>query len=62
MINIDKLLTPDEVGEILQITPKTVRQYINQGLLIASKFGNVWRISEPDLQIFIEQQKNNKNP
>lgn len=60
MVIIDKLLTPEEVAEILQVTPKTIRQYITKGMLTAAKLGNVWRIDESDLKIFIEQQKSNR--
>jgi excisionase family DNA binding protein len=51
------LLTTEQVSEILQILPKTVREYIRDGKLPASKFGKVWRVSEEDLEQFIERQR-----
>jgi excisionase family DNA binding protein len=32
---MEKLLTPEQAAEVLQITPKTVRQYITSGSLPA---------------------------
>jgi excisionase family DNA binding protein len=54
---MEKLLTPEQAAEVLQITPKTVRQYITSGSLPAAKMGRVWRIDQKDLRDFIEKQK-----
>lgn len=43
-----------EVAEILQITEKTVRDYIDQGKLKTVKGMGVLRISQKELQRFIE--------
>lgn len=47
--------TVNKVSEILQTTPKTVRQYINMKQLVAHRLPNNggYRISESDLHTFI---------
>lgn len=51
--------TIDKVAEILGMHHKTIRKFITEGKLAASKVGKQWRISGHDLSIFIE--KNNVN-
>lgn len=46
--------TVAEVAEILKLNPETVRNYIRQGRLKASKIGREYRISEKRLQEFLE--------
>ncbi len=68
----EKILTPEQVAQILQIHQFTVLKYIKQGKLNASKIGRVYRIRESDLQEFLDrtsgktskgnnQVSNNKN-
>jgi excisionase family DNA binding protein len=40
------LLTIDEVARILSVNPRTVRRYIEKGLLRAERVGGSWRVSE----------------
>lgn len=51
----EKILTPDQVSQILQVHPFTVLKFIKQGKLKASKLGRVYRIRESDLEGFLEQ-------
>jgi excisionase family DNA binding protein len=57
VIIIDKYFTPDQAAELLHVKPKTIRQYITQGKLAASKMGKLWLISETDLENFIESKR-----
>ncbi len=52
-----KFYTIDQIAELLDMHHKTIRKFITEGKLGASKVGKQWRISENDLSIFME--KNN---
>jgi excisionase family DNA binding protein len=51
----ERILTPDQVAQILQIHPFTVLKFIKQGKLKASKLGRVYRIRESELESFLDQ-------
>lgn len=51
-----ELLTAAEVGEILDVHPRTVGEYIRDGKLKAFQFGGNWRISENALRAFVRDQ------
>ena len=50
-----KLLTPEEVAEILKIQRKTVYSYIKDGKIKAGKVGKEWRIREEDLKEYLRE-------
>jgi excisionase family DNA binding protein len=52
-----KLLTIEEVAEILRVSSRSVTRYIESGKLKASKIG-VWRIKEDDLNVFLQETSN----
>jgi len=53
-----KILTPEEVSELLKVGLKTVYRWINNGKLPASQLGGkTFRILERDLLLFLEQSK-----
>lgn len=54
----NKFYTVDEVSEMLNIHPKTVRKYIREGKLGATKVGKQWRIAGHDLSLLVEGEKN----
>ncbi|WP_432664706.1 helix-turn-helix domain-containing protein [Wukongibacter baidiensis] len=54
----NKLYTVDQVSEMLNIHPKTVRKYIREGKLRATKMGKQWRITGHDLSLFVEVNEN----
>lgn len=55
----EKLLTVDEVAEMLRVSTRSVIRYIESGRLKASKIG-VWRIKQSDLNNFLEESSNLK--
>jgi len=55
----DKLLTIEEVAEILRVSSRSVNRYIESGRLKASKLG-VWRIKRSDLNRFLEETSNQR--
>jgi len=46
-----------EVSKLLHLTVNTIKRYINQGKLKASKLGNSYRISKLDLLNFMDSVK-----
>lgn len=52
----DKVLTPEQVGKILQIHPLTVLKYIKNKQIKASKLGRVYRIKENAIDDFLDKQ------
>lgn len=57
--NIEKLLTIEEVAEILRVSTRSITRYIESGRLSASKIG-VWRIKQSDLNDFLNKTSNVK--
>lgn len=55
----ERILTPSQVAQILQIHQFTVLKYIKQGKIKASKIGRVYRIRESDLEKFLDQSQSN---
>ncbi|MBY6795587.1 helix-turn-helix domain-containing protein [Clostridium botulinum] len=55
----DQFYTIDKIAKILGMHHKTIRKFITEGKLGASKVGKQWRISGHDLSVFME--KNNVN-
>ena len=61
-----KLLTPDDVAEIAQLHPETVRRLMREGKIPGKRMGGSWRISvrkfeewlEADEPITLEQPSN----
>lgn len=55
------LLTPEQVAKRLSVAPVTVRNWLRSGKLKGIKiFDRIWRMSEEDLQNFIESQRFDK--
>lgn len=51
----ERILTPEQVSQMLQVHPFTVLKFIKQGRLKASKLGRVYRIRESDVDLFLEE-------
>jgi excisionase family DNA binding protein len=52
-----KVYTLKEVAEILQVTRRTIYNYIKDGKLKAFKMGKYWRVRHEDLKEFISSPK-----
>ena len=53
----EKLLTPEQVAERLQVTERTVYAWLRRGNLPALKLGRLWRIRPEDLEGFLESAR-----
>jgi excisionase family DNA binding protein len=53
---MEDLLTLEDVARILQITPYTVRKYINQGKLEGVMVVGRWRVRPEALRKFVENR------
>jgi excisionase family DNA binding protein len=51
----DRLLTLKEAAEVLHLSPRTVRQYVQQGDLEGRIIGGRWRFRRADLDAFFEK-------
>jgi len=51
---MEQLLTPEQVAEKLQLSLITVKRWLTAGKLPGYKVGRQWRVSEEQLQQFIE--------
>jgi excisionase family DNA binding protein len=51
----DKFFTIAEVGQVLGVSPRTVRRWIATGELVKHRFGRAVRIARIDLEIFVAE-------
>lgn len=51
----DRILTTEQVAELLQVHYETARRYIKRGLVPGRKIGRGWRVVESDLKRFIAE-------
>jgi excisionase family DNA binding protein len=50
---VTQLRTIDETAELLNISPRTVRRYVDSGELPVHRFGRSVRISNDDIAAFL---------
>jgi excisionase family DNA binding protein len=48
-MQIDEIITANQVAGLLQIHPRTVYKLVKQGLLPGRKFGGGWRFSKSEI-------------
>lgn len=53
----DVYLTAEEVARKVRMSPETVMRLLRQKKLPGFKVGGTWRISQKDLEQYIEEQK-----
>jgi len=58
MMNNDKLLTPVDIANRLQVNERTVTQWLRKGHLRGFKVGKEWRVSVMDLEALLEASAN----
>jgi excisionase family DNA binding protein len=51
---LDNYYTPQEVADKLKVNIRTIYRWIREGKLKAVKIGDLWRISESELERFIK--------
>lgn len=57
---MEKLYTTKQVAEILGLTPNTIRLYVREGKIKATRIGGervIMRISESDIKAYIKSIK-----
>ena len=52
------LLTVDQLAQMLDMHPRTIRRYIRENQLKATKVGGEWRIRKEDAEMFIGSKLN----
>jgi excisionase family DNA binding protein len=55
----EPVYTPEQVAEHLQVSLRTVMDYLRAGKLKGFKVGRLWRIKASDLQAFMEDAPQN---
>ncbi len=57
----EKILTPEDAAEMLQVSPGTVRKWLRKGLLKGTKVGGgrLWRISESTIDEYMKTGQEN---
>lgn len=53
----ERLLTPDQVAEILCVTEHWVRQKAREGEIPAVKLGRYWRFSRPAIEAWLTDRQ-----
>lgn len=57
----EKFYTIEQVANILEMHHKTIRKFIKDGKLKANKVGKQWRVSQEDLNSFMDVKSKNKD-
>jgi len=52
-----ELFTVNQVADMFEMHPKTIRRYIRNGNLKAIKVGGQWRVTKDDLKFFLDSNK-----
>lgn len=55
LMTIEKVYTSEEVAEMLKVDIKSVQAWLRKGHIGGIKLGKIWRITETDLNNFIEE-------
>jgi excisionase family DNA binding protein len=48
-----RFFTISDIANFLDVSPRTVRRWIEKGLLVAHRFNGLVRISDADFQLFL---------
>ncbi len=61
---MQKVLTLDEVAEILKVHPETVRDWLRSGKIQGFKpgGGKEWRVLEEDLEAYVKRLRDEQKP
>lgn len=58
----EKIYTIDQVAQVLNLHPRTVRRFVREGKLNAHKVGGQWRVTEKELKHFSGTDKEGQKP
>jgi excisionase family DNA binding protein len=56
-VAMDDLLTAEQAAAILQLSPKTIKDWLRAGKLTGCKIGRLWRVKPADLEAFIQASR-----
>jgi len=56
---MEKLLTPQEIADILGVQPSTIYQWTHQGYIPHVKIGKFVRFKEKDVERWVEKKTSN---
>ena len=56
----EKYYTITQVAEKLNLHHKTIRNFINSGKLNASRMGKQWRVTQEDLDLFVQSRESSE--
>lgn len=56
---MEDIMTISEVAELLKVSDRTVRNWIEKGTIKAYRFGLVYRIKKADFDEFVKQSEVN---
>jgi len=56
----NKIYTVEEIASKLQLNEITIRRYLRSGKLVGVKLGKVWRITEDQLNDFLNENSTKK--
>jgi excisionase family DNA binding protein len=56
--SVPRFYTVDEIANRLVVSERTVRRWVDDGLLIAHTIGGVVRVAESDLVAFLKAHRN----
>jgi excisionase family DNA binding protein len=52
-----KFYTIEQIAECLEVSTRTVRRWIKQGLLVAHRMNGLLRVSDADFQKFLDDHR-----
>jgi excisionase family DNA binding protein len=61
-MEIEEILTANQVAELLQIHPRTVYKLVKQGSLPGRKFGGGWRFSKSEILAMVHPPTGSRAP
>lgn len=61
-MNLPYTLTVNQVAELLQVDPRTIRRNIDWGNIPAKKVGRIWRIPRTFVLTYLEPEGGNHAP
>ena len=53
---MEKLYTPEQIAQLLQVNVVTVHRWLRDGKLKSVKIGRLWRVSARNLEEFIHSK------